>query len=168
MKGAYLCVGTFQKPVGLEGELKVEIREAFQEEFVQCDHVFVLENGNYIPWFIEDMRFSGFLIVKLEEVDTPEDAVRFSLADIYIKSSSIASPELITRLGKQDWVGFTVYDKDKMLGIIDEILTYPGQELASVRFGEKKILIPLADPLITSVDNTQKTVHMTLPEGLYD
>ena len=168
MKGTYICVGNFQKPIGLEGELKADIREAFQEEFVQCDHIFVLENGNYIPWFIEDMRYAGFLVVKLEEVDTPEDAARFSLADIYIKSSAIVSPELKTRLGKQDWVGYTLYDEGKILGIIEEIVSYPGQELASVRVNDKNILIPLADPLITLVDNTLKIIHMTLPEGLYE
>jgi len=168
MKGTYNCVGNFQKPIGLAGELKADIHEAFQEEFIQCDHIFVLENGNYIPWFIEDMRYAGFLVVKLEEVDTPEDAARFSLADIYIKSSAIVSPELKTRLGKQDWVGYTLYDEDKILGIIEEIVSYPGQELASVRVNDKNILIPLADPLITLVDNTLRTIHMNLPEGLYE
>lgn len=168
MKEKYVSVGTFQKPIGLEGELKADIREEFQEEFVQCDHIFVLEQGSYVPWFIEDMRYSGFLIVKLEEVDTPEVASRFTLADIYIKSSTIVSPELTARIGKQNWVGYSLYDNDTKLGIIDEIVLYPGQELAGLVFNTKKILIPLADALITSVDHTSKTIHMSLPEGLYD
>ena len=161
-------MGTFQKPVGLEGELKADIREEFQEEFVQSDHVFILEHGNFVPWFIEDMRYSGFLIVKLEEIDTPEAASRFTLTDIYIKSSTIASPELKSRIGKQNWVGYRVYDDKTILGVIEEVVLYPGQELASITYNDKKILIPLADALITSVDKEKKNLYMSLPEGLYN
>jgi len=152
----------------LDGELKTDIREEYQEEFLQCDHVFIIENGNYVPWFIEDLRYSGFLIVKLEEVETPEAASRFTLTDIYIKTSAIASPELTARIGKQNWVGYTLYDDNSILGVIEEIVLYPGQELASVSYKDKKILIPLADPLITSVDNKKKILYMSLPEGLYN
>lgn len=79
----FVKIGTILKPVGTSGELKVEIGDEFIEDFVASPHIFVKINGAYVPYFIENIRENNYILFKMEEVDLPEAASRFTLKDIF-------------------------------------------------------------------------------------
>ena len=60
---------------------------------------------------------------------------------------------------------------DKETDAVYEILRveeYPQQLMAVVQPGDKEILIPLSDQLITSIDKPNRVLMMNIPEGLLD
>lgn len=168
MSNKYVRIGTLLKPVGTYGEIKVEIDEAFILDFEDSDHFFVKINGSYVPYFIEGLRETNYMLIKIEEIDAPETAADFNLKDIYLKESAIKSAPFALVKGKEGLVGYTIYDGDAVIGQIQEIQLFPSQIMAKVELQQKSILIPLADQLITNVDHSTQKVFMQLPEGLLD
>ena len=66
--------------------------------------------------------------------------------------------------------GFTVILSDlSIVGVIEEIIQNPGQDLLRILSPEKKeILVPLHSDLITGIDKKKRTISMNLPEGLIE
>lgn len=166
MQSKYTRIGVVQKPVGKEGDLKIDIEDDFLDDLVSSDHLFIFKNGNFIPWFIEDFRETNHLIVKLEEMDDPETAAKYTLADIYLRSDHITSLTHAKKNEQRSWVGYTLFHDTQEIGIIQEIHTYPQQIMASVLFNGKIILIPLAESMIEKVDTKARKLFMILPDGI--
>lgn len=66
--------------------------------------------------------------------------------------------------------GFTVLLSDRgIVGIIEEIIQNPGQDLLRILSPEKReILVPLHSDLITGINKKKKTITMNLPDGLLE
>ncbi len=54
------------------------------------------------------------------------------------------------------------------LGPIIRIEEYPQQEIAVCIFNEKEVMIPLNPDFIESIDDVQKSILVSLPDGLID
>jgi 16S rRNA processing protein RimM len=54
------------------------------------------------------------------------------------------------------------------LGTIKEILDYPNQAVMQIFRGDKEVLIPVNDDIISKVDRETRTIHIKAPEGLID
>ena len=64
-------------------------------------------------------------------------------------------------------IGFTILDSEHGdIGIIESVNDSASQVLFEVKKGNKELLIPVTDDIITKVDRKSKTVHVTTPEGL--
>ncbi len=162
----YIRIGQLLKPLGTSGEIKIDIEDDFLDDFVESDHFFIRVNGHFVPYFIENLRETNHILLKVEEIDNPESAAIFNLKEVYLREKDIASSRYIEQKSKEGWVGYHLYDKEILVGIIDDIEIYPQQILASVMYNHKKVLIPLVEDLITSVSDDQKTLVMDLPDGL--
>ena len=67
------------------------------------------------------------------------------------------------------YVNFEIHDKILgKIGIIEEIIEYPQQEMAAIKFQEKEVLIPLNEQLILTIDAENKVIEMDLPDGLLE
>ncbi|MFZ1750858.1 MAG: hypothetical protein WAU01_11730 [Saprospiraceae bacterium] len=167
MSEKFQKIGSVLKPVGTLGEIKVNIDDDFVEDFVVSDHFFVRINGAYVPYFIEDIRETNHLLIKIEEVDSPEDASVFTLKDIFLSTHKITSTSYSDQKDKSSLVGYSVKDYENDLGVIQEVNIFPKQIMATiVGDNQKSMLIPLADGLISSIDRHKRCIYMELPEGL--
>ena len=54
------------------------------------------------------------------------------------------------------------------VGVIEEILDMPQQEMTLIRYKKREVLIPLNEELILEIDEKKKQVMVDLPEGLLD
>ena len=52
------------------------------------------------------------------------------------------------------------------IGVIQEVIEMPQQEMALIQYDGREVLIPLNQHFITNIDETGKTVNVNLPEGL--
>ena len=163
----FVKIGTILKPVGTSGELKVEIGDEFIEDFVESSHIFIKINGAYVPYFIEDMRENNYILFKMEEVDSPEAASKFTLKDIFLREKDLRTTDIVRDSTKTGWIGFEIWNEQELAGIIEDIEIYPGQVMAMMRRKEQLVMIPLADALITDVSDTKKRIYMSLPEGIF-
>lgn len=164
----YIRVGQILKPLGTSGALKVDIQDDFFDDIVASDHLFVKINGHFVPYFIEDLKETNHLLLKIEDINSPESASAFTLKDLYLREKDITSEKYADQISKEGWVGFKLYDRDELIGIIDDIEIYPQQIMGSVNYKNKKILIPLVDAFIKTIDEDNNILIMELPEGLLD
>jgi len=168
MSKKYIKIGSLLKPVGTLGEIKADIEDQFLEDFVLSPHFFVRINGSFIPYFVESLRETNFILLKIEEVDDPETASNFNLKEIYLQESQIGSKEYYHQKSKEDLKGFRLYDGNLLIGIIQEIEIFPHQIMAWLSINGKMLPIPLADALIENINYDSQMVVMKLPEGLLD
>jgi len=162
----FVKIGTILKPVGTSGELKVEIGDEFIEDFVASPHIFVKINGAYVPYFIENIRENNYILFKMEEVDSPEAASRFTLKDIFLREKDLRETETIRESTKTGWIDFEIWNENVLAGVIEDIQIFPGQVMAMMRRTGQLVMIPLADALINEVSEAQKRIYMSLPEGI--
>ena len=172
MKG-FIKIGKTGSTHGSEGELKVSIQDQYLEDVLQAGVIFLDLEGQAIPFFPLHFRPGKSLIMKLEDVDTPEEAVRLAGLDILLRQEDMRPEE--EREPPQDplryayLVGYLLSDEARgELGVIREVVEYPQQEMAVVERGGTELLIPLHSRLIISEDRQEKHILMRLPNGILD
>lgn len=161
----YTKIGFFNKPHALSGEIKLVVDSGFESDLESAAVVFTEQDGQPFPYFVEHVNIGNQIIVKLEDVDNPEDAKSLKGNPIYLKSDLVSQEE------EEDWdyLNFRVIDQTLgEVGVIKEIAEYPEQVMAIVQSEDKDILIPLVEAFIYSIDVERKIVNVVLPEGLLD
>jgi 16S rRNA processing protein RimM len=69
----------------------------------------------------------------------------------------------------QQLIGSQVFLKSgDLVGVVDEIVKLPGQDLLSVNKDGKEVLIPMVKQIIVSIDIKTKKIVVDPPEGLFD
>lgn len=165
-------IGRVRKAHGLKGELKVEISAEYLEDFVQATVLYLGDDRQQIPYFVENFRSLPQPIVKLEEVDTREQAEQLSQPYIYIPTA-----ELVHEPASYDIEPFeyaylkhisVVNPAGEILGVIDRLEQFPQQEMGVLLRDGREILIPLNDTFLLSVDLDKAQAVMEFPEGLLE
>lgn len=167
----YTPIGFTKKTHGVAGELKVQIDEQFEDLFLEKDRIFLEIRGSKQPYFIEQIRGAGDLIVKFEDVKNREEALLLQSKPIFLPATEV--PEDLTAeeitLQYAGVAGFMMIDQTVgEVGRIEEVLDMPQQEMAVVQFRGKEVLIPLNDQFIQSIDTAGQKLRVDLPEGLLD
>jgi len=161
-------VGRLFKTHGVKGELKCSIEEEYLEDVLSKGLVYVQEGANDIPYFIESIRSSDPFLIKLESVDTKEDAIRVAHTSIKVKTDTLS--RIIVE--ESDLVyhfleGYMLIDEEAGRGgEISKVEEYPQQEMAIVTKDDKEFLIPLHEVMIEKVDKEKREIRMRLPFGL--
>ncbi|NJL76406.1 MAG: 16S rRNA processing protein RimM [Saprospiraceae bacterium] len=169
----FIAIGHTQKPHALTGELKVFVEEAYLEDFLQAPMVFLDLKGQKLPFFVEQVRGEGAMIVAFEDINSREDAEKISKKELFIRQQDLI-PDTerqlpVKDLEYSDYIGFQIQDTQLgAVGVIEDIAELPQQEMAVVQYKEKEILIPLNQTWIVEVLEQQRIVLMDLPEGLLD
>ncbi len=163
-------LGKIVKKYSFKGELLIKLDTDEPELYDQLDSVFIMVRNNLIPFFIESSQLhkSNLLRVKLEDVDTEEDA------DALMKSKLYLPLEFLPKLEGNKFyfhevIGFTVEDKNfGVVGSITGINDSTAQALFEIDRDGKEILIPLNDEFIVTIDRKNKKVVVDTPPGLID
>lgn len=159
-------IGFIMKPHGLKGQVTISLDPEAPRDFEEIDTVFLDLKEKLLPFFIEAISLKGNkAFLKLEGIDTPEDAQRVSKSSIYLPKSTRP------KSGRGEFyddevIGFEVVDSALgMLGPITEIVVAGPNKLLSVSYHQKEVLIPLNSPFIEGVNKSKKKVTVTLPDG---
>ncbi|MBC7775307.1 MAG: 16S rRNA processing protein RimM [Phycisphaerae bacterium] len=172
----YVTIGRTRKAHSLTGELKVFIEERYLEDFMKNERIFLEIKGVKIPYFIANVRGAGEMIVKLEEVDNRDTATLLQSRDVLLRQQDIL-PDHAREYEVEDddaleydhLTGFMLVDETMgEIGLIDEVLEMPQQEMAFLKYKGREVLIPLNEHFIRSIDEQNRRVLVDLPEGLLD
>ena len=170
----YQSIGYTKKTYGVKGELKLNIADEYLEDFAQADVLFLAIAGRKIPYFVEYINFENPFTLKLEDFDSKEKVVELTGKEIFMRQSDLLKEEekvleFEPTLRYKKYVNFEIHDKILgKIGIIEEIIEYPQQEMAAIKFQEKEMLIPLNEQLILTIDAENKVIEMDLPDGLLE
>lgn len=99
----------------------------------------------------------GFVLMKLEGVDSVEAAMRLRERVVYVDRDDVQLPE--GRFFVQDILGMTVHDLrgDHDIGTLKEVLNLPAGDVYAVQNGSEEYLIP-ANPVFIKEINAQTRV----------
>lgn len=170
----YIKIGTTKKPFGVKGELKVDIQEAYLEDFLHAKILFINRRGKPVPYFVEEIRVAGMPLVKFEDVSNKEIAGKLGGSELLLRLSDVL-PEEQRQLEVEEeteysrLLGYEIVEATAgKIGRIEEVLEFPQQEMAALSYKGKDLLIPLNQQFINTIDAQKKRIQMTLPEGLLD
>src|SRR5688500_2687620 len=82
-------IGFIMKPHGLKGQVTIALDPEAPDDFSSIDTVFVHVRERLLPFFIEGISLKGNkAFLKLEEINTPEDAQHISKSALYLPKTA--------------------------------------------------------------------------------
>ena len=157
----FIVVGVVEKAHGTKGELKF----SFEQKIQLKEWVFIEINEKPVPFFIQSVS-QNQTIIKLEGIDTPDEAERFVNSNILLPANQTKNR---TRSVDVNVMGYLIIDETQgELGEVQEIEEMPQQILLHTTFRGKQLLIPAVDEFITEINDKKKVIYLSLPEGLIE
>ena len=156
-------IGIITKTHGFDGAVVVRSESGITREPEQGEPVFVVIDGIPVPFFTREAFTTSrdTLVISFDDYLTPQSVARLKGCEVRTGEETEEHDDL------SDIKGYTIFDKKSgFSGVIAGIEKNPGQLLAVVVAAQGEILIPLHDDLIICVDPENRTVEMSLPEGL--
>ncbi len=154
------------KPHGVSGELSFTFQDdSFDREDV--DFLVLLLDGIFVPFFIESYRFrsDNAAILKLEDIDTAEQARRFTNTEVYLpKHQAIEREEIETW---NFFEGFRVIDTvHGELGTVVHVDESTMNVLFYIDTPDGELLLPAHEEFILDVNREEKYLTVAVPDGL--
>jgi 16S rRNA processing protein RimM len=167
----YIQIGHTKKTHGVAGEIKVFIEEVFEDLFLGAERVFIEVRGNKVPYFIENVRGMGDFIVQFEEMNNKDLAAAIQSKGVFLPAAEV--PASVLRQAPKGLYthtkGFEMTDEAVgTIGVIEEIMEMPQQEIAVLQYKGKSVMVPLHPEFVRKVDTKKRQIAVSLPEGLLD
>jgi 16S rRNA processing protein RimM len=156
------------KPHGLKGQVTLSLSPDAPADFDDIETLFIEVRERLLPYFIERISIKGGkAYLKLEDVDTPEDAQGLSRASVYLPRELRPASE--QGYHDDELIGFEVMEQDLgLIGQVSDVVQAGPNRLLSITHDGREVLIPIQGPFITDVSTADKRIAVTLPEGFLD
>ena len=161
-------LGTISRSHGLQGSVRINLLASGVPELELNEPVFILLQGGPVPFFVEECNLTGQnrMVLKLESVNSIEEADRLSGKEILIERNKFDAPE---RDASSELIGFKVVDEEKgSIGELTGIMETAQHPILEVEFRGKSILIPWVEQIIKEVDFEGENIFVLAPDGLID
>ncbi len=159
----FIAIGEITAPWGSKGNLKVRVVTDFPQRFTPSSKIYI----NRQPMTISSTEWhKGKVIIKLNTIDSIEDAQRLQGQPIEIHHSQVYSlPEgqyyHFQLIGLEVWT-----TQGELLGTVTEILTAASNDNYVVRGDKGEVLIPAIEDVIKSIDLNKGCIIIEPIEGL--
>lgn len=162
-------IAEIKSAFGANGFVQIDSFSDFKDRFFELKKAFVLIFGNYKELSIESvkevdkkivLKFFGFnniseiqfLIGKKLFVDK-ENVVQLSNDTYFI----------------HDLIGSEVFRNGLSIGLVEDILILPANDVLVINFNNRKILVPVVKDFIQNFDSTKKIIELNKDcDLLYD
>lgn len=116
---------------------------------------------------IESIRLIGDRpLLKFKGIDSITEAYGYIGCDLYCDQIPVIQEEEDAGL---DISGYSLVDQHgSTVGVVEQILERTMQPLLQVRMGERECLVPWVEEWVIDLDDENKQLVMSLPEGLTD
>ena len=161
-----LIVGKIGAPHGIKGEIKVFPLTDDPTRFEALKKVYVKSKDGYEEFKISSVKYSGsHLILKLKEINNRNDADRLKHEYLEIsKEDGIPLEE--DEYYIVDLIGLDVYEEERKLGVLKDIISTGGTDLYEIQTEEKTILVPAVSQYILNIDMDNRRIEASIPEEL--
>ena len=154
-------IGEIVNTHGLKGELRVV------SEFKYKDAVFIIGKKVYLgkrkqEAIIKSYRqHKNYDMIIFEGINDINEAIIFKSDDVFVKREDLDIDGYVD----EDLIGLKVYDKDKLIGIVDNVIKNK-QDILVVINRKKSHMIPFVDEFIENIDIENKRIDIKVIEGL--
>jgi 16S rRNA processing protein RimM len=121
-----------------------------------------------MPYFISSTNIKNDkeIFVKLEEVDTMETARKLTPKEVWITEEDFK--KFAAKASPIAMLGFHLINEEEDLGEIIEVIEQPHQILCAILLEGKEALIPIHEESLDKIDQKNRKIFVTLPDGLLD
>lgn len=164
----FLECGKFVTTHGIKGELKLEPWVDSPDELSPVKTLY-LKNGE-TELLVKCRPQKNMVIVKIKDVETIEDALKYRGKIVYINPEDIktAPGEYFV----QDIIGLEVVDfadPQTVYGRVDDVLKTGANDVYSVKTADgKNVYIPVIPDVVNEVDLAAEVIKITPLRGLFD
>lgn len=166
----YFKIGKFVASFGLKGELVLLHSLGKKTSLKGLETIFVEDRkDNFMPYFISatSIKNEAEVYIKLEGIDSKETARKLTPKEVWLTEEDFknfaAASSPIALLGFH-----LINDEDEDLGEIIEVIEQPHQILCAILLHGKEALIPIHQESLDKIDQQNRKVYVTLPDGLLD
>lgn len=161
-------IGVINKPHGVKGEVSFTFTDDIFDR-VDCDYLILLMDGILVPFFMEEYRFrsDNMALVKFEDIDTAEQARKFTNVEVYFPKKFMDEQEDVTSWNF--FIGFRVEDVHHgYLGEITDVDDTTINVLFSIEKDGEELLLPAHEEFIIDLDRKKKVMKVDVPDGLIE
>ena len=162
---AFLLIGHFQRPHGIQGEIAMQVLTDFPERIKKGNKVWV--GPNFMELTIQSLRWKqNLLLLRFNQASDRNAVEALVNLDVYVRKEDLAElPE--GRYYFYQLVGLDVYEEQQLVGKIKEILVTGANDVFVIsRPGGKELLLPDIKSVILGVDLVTQRMQVKIPEGL--
>ena len=161
-------LGRIVSKYSFKGEVLIKLDADEPELYDNMESVFVSLRDSLVPFFIEkcSLHKSSLLRVRFEEVEDEAAADKIMGVELVVPLSLL--PKLSgNKFYYHEIICVSLLDKiHGNIGEITAVNDSVSQALFIAKKGDKELLIPITDQIITKVDRENKTIEVTTPDGL--
>ena len=167
MKKQFLEAGKIVTTHGIRGEVKVMPYTDTPELLCEFDRLFIGKNRDEING-IRARVFKNTVIMKLEGIDTPEDAEKLRNKLLYMHRDDLELDDDTYFI--QDLIGLEVSDADsgKVYGKIADVMQTGANDVYVIKGDDREYLVPAIADVVVSTDIDGGTMTIRPLEGLFD
>ena len=165
----YFKIGKLTASFGLKGELVLKHSLGEKTTLKGLETIFI-EQGkdNFMPYFLEgaSVKNDVEIFIKLEGIDTKETARKLTPKEVWITEEDFK--KFACKAAPIAMLGFHLVNEAEDLGEIIEVIEQPHQVLCTILLNGKEALIPIHQESLDKIDQINRKVFVTLPDGLLD
>jgi len=158
MKLAYIEAGEIVTTHGVRGEIKVLPWSDGPDFLCEFDRVRIVGK----EYKVETCRIQkNCNLLKLQGIDTMEDAQTLHGKTVEVYREDISDEVIFAA----ELIGIRVFEEEKELGKITDVLDYPGNKVYVVR-GDHEYMIPAVKQFVLETDMQNEIMRVRLIEGM--
>lgn len=159
----FIEIGQIVNTHGIKGEVKLNPWTDDINDLLDLD-VFYEKDGK--PLEVQNSRIhKNVLIIKFRDISTMNDAEKMKGKTLYTEKTPL--PE--GRYYIKDLIGLDVIENGEKLGVLTDVFNTGANDIYEVKTPDgKRIYLPVIDGVIGDVNLDEKTMEVTIPDGLLD
>ncbi|MBC7889620.1 MAG: 16S rRNA processing protein RimM [Ferruginibacter sp.] len=165
----YFKIGKLAASFGLKGELVLQHSLGKKTTLKGLETIFLEERkDNFMPWFIATttIKNDSEVYIKLDGIDSKETARKLTPKEVWITEEDFK--KFAAKAAPISMLGFHLINEEEDLGEIIEVIEQPHQVLCAILLDGKEALIPIHGESLDKIDQKNRKVYVTLPDGLLD
>lgn len=165
----YFEIGYILKPHGLKGAVNVKLDVDDPTKYNKMESVIVRIGDNLIPFFISSFQLSGTKgILLLKDINSIQESTELNSCSLFLPIERL--PKLAdNQFYYHEVIGYKIVDNlHGTLGVIENIFNVGKQDLISMKYKEKEVLIPISNNIVNLADHKKREVQVSLPDGLLE
>ena len=165
-----LTVGIITTAHGVHGEVKVYPTTDDVKRFKKCKELILDDKKNQRRVKLLSVKFfKQFVIIKIEGIDTMDDALKLKNASLLVTRDMAVKCEK-DEYFIADLIGLKVFDEDNnLIGIVSEVYQTGANDVYEIeKEDSKKVLVPAIKDCIKNVDIKEGKMTIHVMEGLFE
>ena len=165
-----LTVARIGRAHGVLGEATIELRTDMPEERFYVGSVLATEPTTFGPLIVRSVRdHNGTILLGFEGINDRNKIEK--LRDVLLRAEVDIEEEFEDEddYHVQQLIGcHVITEVGEEVGVVLDVLNLPGQDLLSVQYRDREILIPFVLEIVPLVDIKARLITIAPPEGLLD